>query len=110
GWTLARARQYMTEQLLEGARQIESESLRYSTDIPGQALSYGIGYQRFRDLRRRAERALGSRFDVRDFHEAMLMHGAVPLPVLDRQLDDLVLRATNGQAARHISAVNVASI
>lgn len=110
GWTLAQARQYMTEQLLEGARQIESESLRYSTDIPGQALSYGIGYQRFRDLRRRAERALGSRFDVRDFHDAMLARGAVPLPVLDRQLDDLVLRATNGQAARHISAVNVTSI
>lgn len=110
GWTLAQARHYMTEQLLEGARQVESESLRYSTDIPGQALSYGMGYQRFGDLRRRAERALGSRFDVRDFHEAMLAHGAVPLPVLDDQLDELVLRATKGQAARHISAVNVASI
>jgi uncharacterized protein (DUF885 family) len=110
GWTLAQARQYMTEQLLEGARQVDSESLRYSTDIPGQALSYGMGYQRFRDLRRRAERALGPRFDVRDFHESMLAHGAVPLPALDHQLDELVLRATKGNAARHISAVNVASI
>lgn len=110
GWTLARARQYMAEQLLEGPRQIESESLRYSTDLPGQALAYGSGYLQFRALRSRAERALGSRFDVRDFHDVMLAQGEVPLPVLDDQLDAWVLRTVNGQAARHISAVNVASI
>ncbi len=110
GWSLQQARDYMGEQLLEGAPQIESESLRYSTDIPGQALGYALGFQRFVALRHRAERALGARFELPAFHEAMLANGAVPLPVLDGQADDHILRASDGQAARHIAAVNVATL
>ncbi len=53
---------------------------------PGQATSYMVGQLRIADLRAKAERELGSRFDIRDFHEAVLGQGALPLDVLDEQV------------------------
>ena len=54
---------------------------------PGQATAYKIGELKIRDLRARAERKLGERFDIRDFHDALLEDGALPLPILEDKID-----------------------
>lgn len=87
GWSRAKAMEYMRDHLLESDTQIATESLRYSCDIPGQALAYKIGARKIRELRQEAEQALGSRFDVRRFHDAMLGSGSLPLPTLERHID-----------------------
>lgn len=87
GWSLERAREYMQRYTLESPAQVASETLRYSTDLPGQALAYRLGYLKFRELRERAERALGSRFDISDFHDSLLAAGALPMTILERHVD-----------------------
>ena len=90
GWTLEKARQYMKGHTLETERQIATETLRYSADIPGQALAYRMGSLAFRRIREKAKRALGDRWDVRKFHRLVLLSGAMPLDVLERRIDRFV--------------------
>lgn len=87
GWSRARAIDYLKANTLESDTQIATETLRYSCDIPGQALAYKIGSSRIRELRARAERDLGPAFDVRRFHAAVLGSGPMPLAVLERHVD-----------------------
>jgi uncharacterized protein (DUF885 family) len=87
GWSRARAMEYMKANTLESDTQIATETLRYSCDIPGQALAYKMGAARIRELRTRAERELGAAFDVRRFHGAVLGSGPMPLSVLERHID-----------------------
>lgn len=87
GWSRERALDYLRERLLESETQLATETLRYSVDIPGQALAYKIGALAIQDLRRRAQEALGEGFDVRRFHQAVLGHGAMPLDVLEEHLE-----------------------
>ncbi|MDQ5872127.1 MAG: DUF885 domain-containing protein [Acidobacteriota bacterium] len=87
GWSRARAIEYMKANTLESDTQIATETLRYSCDIPGQALAYKMGSARIRELRARAERELGPAFDVRRFHDAVLGSGPMPLAVLERHVD-----------------------
>jgi uncharacterized protein (DUF885 family) len=87
GWSLQRARDYMREHTLEADVQINSETLRYSTRSPGQALAYRMGRETMVDLRQRAEKALGAKFDLRRFHDAVLMSGSLPLTLLQRHID-----------------------
>ncbi len=82
GWTLQQARDYMHANTLESAAQVASETLRYGTDMPAQALAYRLGYRWFSDLRSETKARLGARFDVRAFHEAVLGEGALPLAAL----------------------------
>ncbi len=94
GWDLARARDYMARYTLESPTQIATETLRYSTDLPGQALAYRMGYLRFMQLRERMKTLRGAAFDVRDFHEAVLGEGAMPFPVLERHVERVASRSS----------------
>jgi uncharacterized protein (DUF885 family) len=89
GWTRQRAIDYMAERTALSRHEITTEVDRYIS-WPGQALAYKMGELKIRELRARAEKALGSRFDVRAFHDAVLANGTVPLDVLERQIDDFI--------------------
>ena len=86
GWTRDRAIDYMLAQTALSRGNIEAEVNRYIT-WPGQATAYKIGELRIRQLRERAEQRLGSAFDLRAFHDAVLENGPVPLDVLDAQVE-----------------------
>ena len=90
GWTLEEGRQYMRDHIFDSETQIATESLRYSTDLWGQALGYQIGKRAILELRRRAEAALGDDFDLRRFHEAVLGPGSLPLTVLQSHIDRFI--------------------
>ncbi|MFD8804351.1 DUF885 domain-containing protein [Streptomyces sp. NPDC059597] len=91
--TLEQARAFMRgHAAAESDGQIATESLRYATDLPGQALTYRAGYAEFTALREAVEREAAGAFDVRAFHEAVLGGGTLPFPVLRRR----VARETGG--------------
>ncbi len=66
--------------------QATAEVERYVA-YPGQALSYKIGELKIRELRSRAERALGARFDIKAFHDQILLGGSMPLTILEQNVD-----------------------
>ena len=86
GWDKARAIQYMRDNTALTDQNIEAEVNRYIS-WPGQALGYMIGRLKIIELRHRAEAALGPRFDIRRFHDAVLRNGSVPLDVLESEID-----------------------
>lgn len=113
GWSLDQARDAMRHGTLEGDAQIASELLRYSTDIPGQALAYYLGYERIRTLRDHAQRELGASFDLRAFNDALLTSGPVPLSVLESHVDWFIREGHKSAArssAQHVAALNVVTI
>ncbi len=97
GWSREEAMEFMRENLLESDLQIQTESLRYSVPIPGQALAYRIGAEKIRELRARVEEALGDRFDIRHFHRAILENGSLPLTVLEQRIDWFIENELKGQ-------------
>ena len=86
GWTRQQVIDYLAERTALSLHEIETETDRYIS-WPGQAVSYKIGELKIRELRRKAEQALGERFDVREFHDAVLLIGSVPLPALEQAVD-----------------------
>ena len=86
GWSLEEARNYMAERVVQSQAEIDSETLRYSTNIPAQALGYRLGYEHIWALRRTAEEALGDSFDIKGFHGQVLEEGTTPLPVLEAKV------------------------
>jgi uncharacterized protein (DUF885 family) len=86
GWTKAQAVAFMRDNTALTDANIEAEVNRYIS-WPGQALGYKIGELKIRELRARAEKALGPKFDLRAFHDVVLAQGAVPLDVLERTVD-----------------------
>jgi uncharacterized protein (DUF885 family) len=86
GWTHDEARTFMKANTFASDGEIESELLRYSTDIPGQALSYAMGQRELLRMRAEAQAALGSRFSFPAFHSAILSPGALPMDLLDAHL------------------------
>jgi uncharacterized protein (DUF885 family) len=86
GWSLEDARVYMREYVIQSDAEIASETLRYSTSIPAQALAYRLGYEKQWELRKRAEAELGDNFDIREYHNVVLSDGAKPLGVLESRV------------------------
>ena len=86
GWPKAQAIAFMTDNTALSAANIEAEVNRYIAN-PGQALAYKLGELKIRELRARSEQALGPKFDLRRFHDAVLGQGAVPLDTLDAQIE-----------------------
>jgi uncharacterized protein (DUF885 family) len=92
GWPRQRAREFMIANTALSEHEIRTEVDRYVA-WPGQALAYKTGELEIKALRRRAEQALGGKFDVRAFHDAVLGQGGVTLPVLERQIEAYIARA-----------------
>jgi uncharacterized protein (DUF885 family) len=94
GWTRDQAIQLM--RLAKGGfvneAMVISEIDRYIA-IPGQALAYKMGALKIQELRARAEKELGAKFDIREFHHAVLKNGALPLEILERQIDRYIADA-----------------
>lgn len=86
GWTREQVIDYMLANSAESRTQATAEAERYMA-IPGQALAYKMGELKIQQVRRKAEAALGDRFDVRAFHAEVLKDGSVPLDVLERKID-----------------------
>ncbi len=91
-WSREQAIDYFRDNAPLSERDIVKEVDRYLNN-PGQATSYMVGQLKISGLRARAERELGGRFDIRDFHEAVLGGGAVPLDVLDDRVLAYIARA-----------------
>ena len=86
GWTRQQAIDYMAENSGLSMNNITAEVDRYIS-WPGQALAYKTGELKIRELRARAEKALGANFDVREFHDKVLEKGAIPLSILEQVID-----------------------
>ncbi|HEY0597716.1 DUF885 domain-containing protein [Sphingopyxis sp.] len=84
-WTREQAIAYFKANSSVSDTDIAREVDRYF-NWPGQATSYMVGQLRIAELRKRAESELGPRFDIRDFHEAVLSEGALPLDILEEQV------------------------
>src|SRR5690606_8478548 len=93
GWTREQAIQYSLEHEAEDERSVTAEVERYMA-IPGQALSYKIGQLKIRELRARAEQALGDGFDIAEFHDQVLNSGNLPLSILEKKIDRWIAGAS----------------
>ena len=89
GWTRQQSIDFMVERTGQSLPFVTSEVDRYYS-WPGQALAYMIGELKIIELRDRAKAALGARFDIRRFHGVVLDLGSVPLPVLEREVDEWI--------------------
>ena len=86
GWTRQQAIDFMAAHTALSLHEVTTEVDRYIA-WPGQALGYKMGELKIRELRRKAEEALGPRFDLRAFHDVLLRNGSVPLDVLEEEVD-----------------------
>jgi uncharacterized protein (DUF885 family) len=86
GWTRDEVVTYMLENTALSEHEVNTETDRYIA-WPGQAISYKMGEIKIRELRTKAEKQLGSRFDIRDFHEIILEQGTVTLPILEKRVN-----------------------
>lgn len=89
-WPRKKAMDFMKKHLLVSDVEIETETLRYSTGIPGQALGYKLGNIKFQEFRNKAEKALGDAFDIRRFHDALLASGTLPFTLLEKHIDRFI--------------------
>jgi uncharacterized protein (DUF885 family) len=97
-WPRQKAKEFMKKNLLLSDIEIETETLRYSTGIPGQALGYKIGSLKIWELRKKAEKALGPKFDIRRFHDAILGSGTMPLFLLEKHVEHFIEKEKNPSA------------
>jgi uncharacterized protein (DUF885 family) len=94
GWTREQVVTYMSENTALSLHEINTETDRYIS-WPGQALSYKIGELKIRELRTKAEKELGDKFDIRDFHEVVLEQGTVTLAILEDRINNHINKRKN---------------
>lgn len=94
-WTRGQVIKYMLDNSAESETQATAEAERYMA-IPGQALAYKIGELKIQSLRAKAEKALGPKFDIRQFHAEVLKDGAVPLDILEGKIDRWIAATLEG--------------
>lgn len=92
GWTREEVVAFMSQNTALSLHEIQTETDRYIS-WPGQALAYKMGELKIRELRTLAEKELGSRFDIRDFHEVILEQGTVTLAILDRRVKEWIQKS-----------------
>ena len=91
GWTRDQVVNYMASNTALSLHEINTETDRYIS-WPGQALSYKIGELKIRELRKKAETTLGSKFDIREFHDVVLNQGTVTLAILEDRINNYIIK------------------
>jgi uncharacterized protein (DUF885 family) len=91
GWTRDEAYEFMRKNTPNSDPDIRSEIDRYIS-WPGQALAYKIGELKLKELRKKAERELGNKFNVKDFHDNVLRNGAIPLGLLEKKIEEWITK------------------
>ena len=91
-WTRKQAQDFLADNSALSLHNVRTEIDRYIA-WPGQALAYKMGELKILELRQRAQGALGEKFDIRDFHDAILLTGGVPLDMLEREIDRFIERS-----------------
>jgi len=97
GWSRDKALDYMLENTALSEHNVRTEIDRYIS-WPGQALAYKLGEIKIKALRQKAEQTLGESFDLRDFHDAILAHGSVPLFVLEENMNAFIENTKNNKS------------
>lgn len=92
GWTEDQAVEYMNTTGRQPIERSRSEIRRYIT-LPGQATGYKMGMLKIVELRQKAEKALGPKFDIKGFHDLLIASGSQPLSILERRVDDWIRRS-----------------
>jgi uncharacterized protein (DUF885 family) len=87
GWSLEQARDYLRDNAFMPETEIGTETLRYSSDIPAQSLAYKLGEHYLVACREKMRARLGDKFDIRAFHDSVLMPGALPLPLVGENVE-----------------------
>ena len=91
-WPREQAISFMREKTSMGEKEVTAEIERYIVN-PGQACAYKVGMLKLQELRQRAQTELGTKFDQREFHDVVLRNGAVPLEILEEQVNAYIQKA-----------------
>ncbi len=105
GWSKQQAWDYYRSKMPTSDVDSENEINRYIT-WPGQALAYKVGQLKIRELRDKAQTALGDKFDIREFHDEVLRYGALPMDVLEKTIDEWTAKVKKSPAVRANSTIS----
>jgi uncharacterized protein (DUF885 family) len=94
GWSREQAMDYLAAHTALSLHEVRTETDRYIA-WPGQALAYKIGELKIKELRSKAEKSLGEKFDIRAFHDALLSEGTLTLPLLEKRVDRFIAEQKN---------------